>query len=142
MMVKNDQDFFLLFDEKNGFYLRSGIIENGRDTGIDPFMASFPELLDVGIMGRYVYGKTGLCLAAGVQCCQRGLDSVRPNMRLEDFRWITEQCARYCGAAAVSWSGGTAFRKASTRPCSCCTGPLGLGLPTLRCLLAALTIRT
>ena len=24
--------------------------ENGKDTNIDPFMASYPELLDIGIM--------------------------------------------------------------------------------------------
>lgn len=92
MKLKKDRDFFSLFDDKTGFYLRSGILKDGKDTGVDPFMASFPELLDVGIMGHCTHGKTGLCLKAGVQCYQRGLDSNKPNMRLEDFRWIAEQC--------------------------------------------------
>jgi len=36
---------------------RSGILDkDGRDTGIDPFMASFPHLLDVGIMGHCAHG--------------------------------------------------------------------------------------
>lgn len=37
--------------------MRTGIIENGKDTGRDPFLASFPELLDIGIMGRCEHGK-------------------------------------------------------------------------------------
>jgi hypothetical protein len=35
--------FVSMFDSGTGFYVRSGVIENGKDTGIDPFMASFPE---------------------------------------------------------------------------------------------------
>lgn len=92
MLLKKDQDHISLFDCQTGAYIRSGILEDGKDTGVDPFMASFPELLDVGIMGHCIHGKTGLCLQSGVQCYQRGLDSKKPNMKLEDFRWIAEQC--------------------------------------------------
>ena len=46
--VKNK--FVSMFDPKTGFYMRSGIIENGKDTGVDPFMTSFPELIDVVVM--------------------------------------------------------------------------------------------
>ena len=39
------------FDTETGAYVRTGILDdNGRDTGVDPFMASYPHLIDVGIM--------------------------------------------------------------------------------------------
>ena len=45
--------FMSMFDPKTGFYARTGILdENGKDTGVDPFMTSFPELIDIGIMGH------------------------------------------------------------------------------------------
>ena len=41
-----------MFNPNTGFYMRTGILdENGKDTGKDPFMTEFPELIDVGIMG-------------------------------------------------------------------------------------------
>ena len=41
------------FDTQSGAYIRTGILdEDGRDTGKDPFMASYPHLIDVGIMGH------------------------------------------------------------------------------------------
>ena len=50
--IRDKNNFIKFFDTDTGFYMRTGILdENGRDTGIDPFMASFPELIDIGIMG-------------------------------------------------------------------------------------------
>lgn len=81
------------FDTRTGFYFRTGILdENGKDTGVDPFMASFPHLIDVGIMGHCIHGKTGLCLKAGVECYQSGLTVSRPNMTVENFAAIAKQC--------------------------------------------------
>lgn len=55
------------FDTETGFYMRTGILdEDGGDTGVDPFMASFPHLIDIGIMGHCIHGESGLCRAAGV----------------------------------------------------------------------------
>jgi hypothetical protein len=49
-----------MFNPKSGAYVRTGIINQyGQDTGVDPFMASFPHLIDVGIMGHCIHGKTG-----------------------------------------------------------------------------------
>ena len=46
------------FDTESGFYMRTGVLdENGKDTGVDPFMASYPHLIDVGIMGHCGLGK-------------------------------------------------------------------------------------
>ena len=94
MRVIKNCDFISAFDPKTGRYIRTGIIRDGKDTGEDPFMAPFPELLDVGIMGHCIQGKTGLCVQAGIQCYQDGLHSTKPNMSLEDFRSIAEQCTK------------------------------------------------
>ncbi|MGE5542405.1 MAG: hypothetical protein ACM3WT_05160, partial [Bacillota bacterium] len=54
------------FDPSTGFYYRSDVLdERGRVTGREPFMASFPHLLDVGIMGHCTHGLSGLCSRAG-----------------------------------------------------------------------------
>lgn len=90
--IKKDKNFISCFNQETGFYFRTGILEDGKDTGIDPFMASFPELLDVGIMGHCIHGKTGLCQKAGIGCYQDGLHSNNPNMSIEDFKKIAEQC--------------------------------------------------
>ena len=84
--------FVSVFDSDTGFYIRSGILDHGKDTGIDPFMASFPELIDIGIMGHCNHGLSGLCLESGVQCSQDGLHSQKSHMRLEDFRRIVSEC--------------------------------------------------
>ncbi|MBN2259217.1 MAG: radical SAM protein [Clostridiales bacterium] len=54
-------------------------------------MASYPHLLDIGIMGNCIHGKTGLCVLAGVQCYQDGLHISNDNMKLEDFKSIIDQ---------------------------------------------------
>ena len=92
MRIRKEKDFISMFDENTGRYIRSGVIKDGKDTGIDPFMASFPELLDVGIMGHCQHGQTGLCIKAGIECYQDGLHSNNINMSLEDFRRIAEEC--------------------------------------------------
>ena len=92
MRVKKDKDFLSFFEESTGRYMRTGILVEGKDTGEDPFMASFPELLDVGIMGHCIHGRKGLCLKAGVECYQDGLHCSSPNMALSDFEEIARQC--------------------------------------------------
>ena len=45
------------FDTETGAYVRTGVLDvNGKDTGVDPFMASYPHLIDVGIMGHCMHG--------------------------------------------------------------------------------------
>ena len=97
--------FFSIFDDKTGFYMRSGELKDETidrkndpfctkavDTGIDPFMASFPELIDVGIMGSCSHGRAGICRKSGVQCYQNGAGRDDPNMSLHDFQKIAEEC--------------------------------------------------
>lgn len=90
--VDEKYHFKSFFDKRNGTYVRSGIIVNGKETSENPFRASFPHLIDVGIMGHCTHGMSGLCEAAGIGCYQNGRDTVLPNMSLEDFRDIAKQC--------------------------------------------------
>ena len=90
--VDKKNKFISMFNSKTGFYMRSGIIENGKDTGVDPFMTSYPELIDIGVMGHCVHGMSGLCLKSGVQCYQNGLKTKVPNMTLDNFKRIVDEC--------------------------------------------------
>ena len=102
----NKYHFKYAFDTETGFYLRTGILDdNGKDTGVDPFMASFPHLIDVGVMGHCIHGKTGLCAKAGIGCYQSGLLVEQPNMTVENFRWIAEQCKGRCNQLALGGRG-------------------------------------
>ena len=94
------------FDTETGFYMRTGILdENGKDTGNDPFMASFPHLIDVGIMGHCIHGEGGLCKAAGVQCYQSGYTVKKPDMTVEDFESIAKQCRHITNQLALGGRG-------------------------------------
>lgn len=84
--------YISMFDERSGMYLRTGILEDGKDTGIDPFMADFPELLDVGIMGSCIHGDSGLCQKAGIDCYQGGAKVHQKHMSFADFKRIVEEC--------------------------------------------------
>lgn len=87
-------NFRTWFDRHTGGYVRSSVLAaDGSETGVEPFMASFPHILDVGIMGHCAHGLSGQCAAAGVQCYQSGGHVVMPNMAFADFRELTEQCA-------------------------------------------------
>lgn len=91
--VDKKNHFVEVFDPKTGFYARSGVIDDkGVDTGVDPFMRSYPSLIDVGVMGHCVHGSRGLCIKSGVQCYQNGLKTKVPNMTLENFKRIVDEC--------------------------------------------------
>ena len=84
--------FYSVFNTDTGAYMRSGIIDkDGKETKEDPFMGSFPNLIDVGVMGHCIHGRTGLCVKAGIGCYQSGLTIEKPNMTVDNFRWIAEQ---------------------------------------------------
>lgn len=81
------------FNDENGDYLRSGILdEKGNDTGVEPFYAEFPHLLDIGIMGHCTHGLSGKCAEAGIECYQSGGYIKEPNMAFEDYKTIMKQC--------------------------------------------------
>ncbi len=105
-IIDTKYHFYSIFNTETGAYLRTGILdENGKDTGVDPFMGSFPNLIDVGVMGHCIHGKTGLCVKAGIGCYQSGLTVEKPNMSVEDFRWIAEQCRNKSNQFALGGRG-------------------------------------
>ena len=83
---KIDKNFYSIFDTETGFYVRSGEFINGKETNKDPFMASYPELLDVGIMQTCVCAKY-----CNVDCYQKAIDNTGSNMSLDDFESILKQ---------------------------------------------------
>lgn len=86
--VDKKYDFFELFNPNNGTLIRSNIM----NSNLDPRMRSFPELIDVGIMGNCIAGRKGVCVKAGIDCYQMGSIYSRNNMKIEDYQWILEQC--------------------------------------------------
>lgn len=87
----NQYNFISVFNRHDGTYIRSGIIQDGKETNVDPFIASFPHLIDVGIMGHCIHGQKKLCIKAGIECYQSGLIKNEPNMSLENFEKICKE---------------------------------------------------
>jgi len=84
--------YAVFFDPLTGQGARSNVFSSSmQDTGIDPIQASFPELLDIGIMGSCDHGNSGLCLSSGVQCYQKGGEIQEANMSFETFAKIIDQ---------------------------------------------------
>ena len=84
-------NFIEYFNELNGFLLRSNVLKNGVETDVVPFRRSYPELIDVGIMGTCTACDKGICKAAGIDCYQNASLSKRPNMSLKIYKAIVEQ---------------------------------------------------
>lgn len=82
--------FNAIFDTVTGNYVRSGILEAGKETSKDAFEASFPHLLDIGIMATCHAAK--VCKQGGVDCYQSGAINHGPNMTLDAFTKIITQC--------------------------------------------------
>ena len=90
--IDQNNKFYELFDSETGLYVRSGVINNGKDTGVNPFMRNFPGLIDVGVMGHCIHGMSGYCYASGTECYQNGLSVVKENMSFSNFCKIVDQC--------------------------------------------------
>jgi radical SAM protein with 4Fe4S-binding SPASM domain len=95
MIVLDDAKYHYrsIFDSETGRGIRSNVYdEKGNDTGHDPFMGSFPELIDIGIMGWCAHGKSGLCLKSGVECYQNGPEIAEANMPFPKYKKIIDEC--------------------------------------------------
>lgn len=81
-------NFQEVFNKDNGVYIRSDVLdEKGNPTGKDPFMRSFPSLLDIGIMGGCTASKTCVC-----DCYQGGKPCNPDNdMTLENYKRIIDE---------------------------------------------------
>lgn len=85
--IDKKNKFVSMFDPNTGFYMRTGIIdENGKDTGVDPFMTSYPELIDIGIMNKCVCAHR-----CNVDCYQKAIDRTGENMSFENYKKIIDE---------------------------------------------------
>lgn len=70
--------FYELFNEKTGFFLRTNVIdENNHFTDEEPRFRSFPELIDIGIVGS--------CHTGGIICKSFGVDCYQGNANAKDM---------------------------------------------------------
>lgn len=81
-------NYISTFDSDTGYYTREPIVDNGADA----FMASFPELIDIGIMGHCAHGLSGKCSETGIKCYQHGDVSKKRNMFIGDYKSIIDEC--------------------------------------------------
>lgn len=101
MIYDKKYNFKSLFNPKTGAYIRTGILdENGHDTNVDPFMASFPQLLDIGIMQTCVCAKQ-----CKVDCYQKAISRTGDNMSLQDYESIMKQCKNKMFQCALGGAG-------------------------------------
>lgn len=94
-------NFFELFNEENGTLIRSNIIGTQNDAE----MRSFPELIDVGIMGKCESAKAGMCSKAGIECYQNAIHSEKENMSLKDYESILVQSQNKVFQVALGGTG-------------------------------------
>lgn len=88
----NKYSFEELFNEKTGFLLRSNVIVNGIESEESVANRSFPELIDIGIMGHCLAARDGMCLRAGVDCYQNATRQSNSNMELQEYIHLISQC--------------------------------------------------
>lgn len=94
-------NFFELFNEENGTLIRSNIIGTQNEAE----MRSFPELIDIGIMGRCESAKAGVCSNAGIECYQNAIHSEKTNMSLKDYESILVQSKNKVFQVALGGAG-------------------------------------
>jgi radical SAM protein with 4Fe4S-binding SPASM domain len=83
--------FSYAFDIDSGAYYRSNVIDDlGNETNHEPFQGEYPHLLDIGIMGTCLHGKSGLCKESQVGCYQNGNSIFEENMSLENYKKIVD----------------------------------------------------
>ena len=88
MIYDKKNKFKSYFNPVTGAYMRTGVLdENGNDTNVDPFMAAFPQLLDIGIMQTCVCAKQ-----CKVDCYQKAICRTGANMSTIDYESIMKQC--------------------------------------------------
>lgn len=90
MIIYKDKkyNFIEYFNPNNGFLIRSDILNR---KGENPLQRSYPELLDIGIMGQCHIAKLDICKKAGIDCYQKAKLKNTPNMSVEDYEKILVQ---------------------------------------------------
>lgn len=102
--IDHENKFVSQFDGNSGLYIRTGVLKDTldihSDTGVDPFMSYFPELIDIGIMNKCVCSKV-----CNVDCYQKACERTGDNMSLENFKRIIKQCEKKVFQVALGGAG-------------------------------------
>lgn len=103
ILLKRDEEkrYISAFNKESGSYFRTGILDEkmDKDTGIDVFSATMPELIDIGIMGRCK--NAHLCTIG----CYQGAKTQGRNMTLEDYKSIIDQVEGHVFQVALGGAG-------------------------------------
>ena len=90
MFIYKDKkyNFIEYFNPDNGFLIRSDILDK---RGENPQQRSYPELLDIGIMGQCHIAKLEICKKAGIDCYQQASLRNSSNMSIKNYEKILTQ---------------------------------------------------
>lgn len=93
MIVYKDKRFKFIewFNEDTGVLVRSDVLYPKLESVVEPYMRSYPELLDIGIMGHCHIADKMICYQAGVDCYQNAINIEKPNMSLSNYKKILKQ---------------------------------------------------
>ncbi|MDR1797238.1 MAG: radical SAM protein [Clostridiales Family XIII bacterium] len=98
-------NFAELFNDKTGFLVRSNVMLGNKMADCEPYMRSFPELIDIGIMGHCHCAEKGFCKMAGVDCYQNAPFTKRDNMPISSYKNIIDQCENRVFQVALGGAG-------------------------------------
>lgn len=88
-LIKNDK-YVIGFNGMTGFEFTQGINDNP-----DPFVLDSPSMIDIGVMGH---------CSNNCDICYQGNINI-PNMKLEDFKLIIDQCKDHITQVALGGKG-------------------------------------
>ena len=90
------------FNPETGFLVRSDV-HGLKDC--NPIQRSFPELLDIGIMGHCHISHLNICKKAGIDCYQMAFEKNQANMSFEDYSLLINQCKNKVFQVALGGAG-------------------------------------
>lgn len=88
--IIKENEYIILFNRFSGFEVLSGI-----DGNPDPFILKAPSMIDIGIMGH---------CENNCNICYQG-NTNQPNMTLDDFKSIIDQCKSHINQVALGGKG-------------------------------------
>ncbi len=103
MIIYNDKkyNFLEFFNPENGFLIRSNCVGSSSN----PNMRSFPELLDIGIMGQCHISHLNICKNAGIDCYQKARNRTSANMSITDYVKIIKEASGKTFQVALGGAG-------------------------------------
>ena len=104
IIMDRQNEIIKTFDDTNGFSTRTRFKLNGKKVRLlpnkeDSFMTSFPDLIDIGIMGKCA--NTENCKIG----CYQGQKSKGQNMSIDDYTNLMKQCKSKVFQVALGGAG-------------------------------------